>query len=355
MELQPNTTKECYFAAVNSADGFQSYFDTVFADARRLYIIKGGSGTGKSHLMRTVAQEAEKEGYTVEYYYCSSDVHSLDGILIREMGIGILDGTAPHTTDPVYPGIRDEIVNVGDFWDTSALSSKKQVISSLIDQKKRLYEQVYRNLFCARVLEEEMRHWILPYIQEEKMARAASRLCAEGKRGEGFSQTLRLCEAISTDGPFAFDSLERGRRLFWIQDRFEIADLFLRQVRLCAKEKAQSILYSIRPLTKTQLRTVVIPSANLCFSSVEDNLLPQRAVKEKIINMDRFVQTKALSPYRTRIRFCKKGRDACLQEAYTVLEQIKFLHAKLEEHYIACMDFQKKEAYTKTLLAKMFG
>ncbi len=354
--MNTQTTRR-YFAASNSSRGFKNYYGECFSDARvdRLYIIKGGSGTGKSHLLRTIASQAEEKGYTVEYYYCSSDVNSLDGILILEKKIGILDGTAPHTTDPIYPGIRDEIVNVGDFWDTEALSKKKEIISSLIDQKKSLYAQVYRNLACGRIFEEQIRQWILPYIRQEKMNRAVQRLFSDIKKGAGFSQTMRLCEAISTDGAFAFDTLEQGQMLFFLQDRYGIADLFLNEVRRCAKEKGQPIDYSVRPLTKTQLRIVALPDVGICFSCVEDTLLQNRKPKQKIINMERFLSTKDLSRYRNRIRFCKKSRDACFEEAYQILGQIKSLHAKLEECYIGCMDFAKKEAYTKTLSERIFG
>ena len=72
------------FAAANSGKGFCSFYGEIFSPERteRRYLIKGGPGTGKSSLMRRVAGEAEKRGYGVEYYRCSSDPTSLDAILI---------------------------------------------------------------------------------------------------------------------------------------------------------------------------------------------------------------------------------------------------------------------------------
>jgi len=42
-----------YFAAANGYDGFVSYFEKVFdaKDYTRLFILKGGPGTGKSSIM----------------------------------------------------------------------------------------------------------------------------------------------------------------------------------------------------------------------------------------------------------------------------------------------------------------
>ncbi len=352
---QPNTTQPCYFAAVNSANGFQSFFDTVFAKVTRLYIIKGGSGTGKSHLMRVIAQEAESRGYAVEYYYCSSDPTSLDGILIKGLEIGILDGTAPHTTDPIYPGIRDEIVNVGDFWDVEALRKKKSRITALIDEKKALYAQAYRFLKGAAVMQTAYRETVLPYFKADKMALAIARILRNFEKGSGQEQTMRLCEAISMNGPVAFDTLERGCTLWFLRDRFGIADLFLAEATRMAAAKSMPTAYSVAPLDPSQLRTLVLTQTNICITAVEDALIPQRCDKEKIINLDRFLDLDGLSAHRARLRFCKKAADACLEEAYRVLREIKQLHFQLEDCYIACMDFDKKEAYTRTLTTRIFG
>ena len=85
--------EEKYFAASNGAGGFINYYHTVFDVEKlaHLYIIKGGPGTGKSSFMRDVANRAEGEGNTVVYFYCSSDPDSLDGILIKDKKIALLD------------------------------------------------------------------------------------------------------------------------------------------------------------------------------------------------------------------------------------------------------------------------
>ena len=109
---------ENYFAAANTEAGFVSWFDDIFnaRDIDFTYIIKGGSGTGKSTLMKKVAAKAEKLGGACERYYCSSDTASLDGVIAKMPSgarIAMLDGTAPHTHDPKYPGAADAIINLG--------------------------------------------------------------------------------------------------------------------------------------------------------------------------------------------------------------------------------------------------
>ena len=58
MKNQPLTKK--FFAAANSFNGFVSYFDCIFdsKDFSKIYVLKGGPGTGKSSLMRSVKENS---------------------------------------------------------------------------------------------------------------------------------------------------------------------------------------------------------------------------------------------------------------------------------------------------------
>ena len=45
---------QVYFAASNTGAGFVNYFDRIFLQDERVYILKGGPGTGKSYFLRQV-------------------------------------------------------------------------------------------------------------------------------------------------------------------------------------------------------------------------------------------------------------------------------------------------------------
>ena len=81
-----------YFACANSSRGFCNYFDSNLQGLERLYILKGGPGTGKSTLMKEIGADFYDLGYDIEFIYCSSDPSSLDGVLIPALKVGIVDG-----------------------------------------------------------------------------------------------------------------------------------------------------------------------------------------------------------------------------------------------------------------------
>ena len=88
-----NTT---YFLGACTPHGFYSYYTSLLEEVDRLTIIKGGSGCGKSTFMRKIGSAAEARGLDVSYILCSSDLESLDAVLIPSLGIAFADGTAPH-------------------------------------------------------------------------------------------------------------------------------------------------------------------------------------------------------------------------------------------------------------------
>ncbi|MED4202790.1 PRK06851 family protein [Neobacillus mesonae] len=132
-----------YFAGGNTARGFHNLFDSNLEGLDRLFILKGGPGTGKSSLMKKVGQNWVERGYDVEYLHCSSDSSSIDGVIIRELKVGIVDGTAPHVIEPKAPGAVEEYINLGEAWDAKALAAKKTDIENLALRVSEAFEKAY--------------------------------------------------------------------------------------------------------------------------------------------------------------------------------------------------------------------
>jgi len=110
------------FPGANTADGPYNFFNYIIpSNVNRIFCLKGGPGVGKSSMMKKIAKYFEEEGYELELHYCPSDPSSLDGLVIKELGIVLLDGTAPHIVDPKDPGAIDEIINLGEYWNLKEL------------------------------------------------------------------------------------------------------------------------------------------------------------------------------------------------------------------------------------------
>ena len=76
-------SKKSFFGATNGYSGFKSNFERIFGypEVEKLFIIKGGPGTGKSTLMRKI-EERYSNRFDTTIILCSSDPGSLDGVII---------------------------------------------------------------------------------------------------------------------------------------------------------------------------------------------------------------------------------------------------------------------------------
>lgn len=143
------------FPGGNTSHGFYSLHDNMMGfDRNMLYIVKGVPGGGKSSLMREIGRRAAEKGYSLEYHHCPSDPNSIDGIVIVELGIGIIDGTPPHGIDPTFPGIKDKIVDLGRFVDEEKLKDKEEDIVLAKKNNKYAYSKAFSYLKAAKTIYE---------------------------------------------------------------------------------------------------------------------------------------------------------------------------------------------------------
>jgi DNA replication protein DnaC len=62
-----------FYPGGNTARGFYSLFESSLQGLDRLFILKGGPGTGKSSLMKSVGKDMVVKGFDIQFLHCSSD------------------------------------------------------------------------------------------------------------------------------------------------------------------------------------------------------------------------------------------------------------------------------------------
>lgn len=141
-----------YFPGNNTPLGFFSYYKYILGqrEASRIICIKGGPGTGKSTFMKKVAMYFQEHGEPIDFLHCSADEESLDGILLKNKNVAIIDGTSPHVIDPITPGAVDKIVNLGQYWNEEGISVNKDEIIDLNEETSKWYRIAYNYLNAAK-------------------------------------------------------------------------------------------------------------------------------------------------------------------------------------------------------------
>lgn len=145
-------TKNFYFASANTGDGFYGDLGALRQEDEFMYIIKGGSGMGKSTLMKKVARYFWEKGECVELFYCSTDPKSLDAVRLKHKKVLIVDGTSPHIVEPYIFGVTHKIIDMGISLD-EGIKKEKSRLENLISKKKSCYKMAYKYLTAAKTLD----------------------------------------------------------------------------------------------------------------------------------------------------------------------------------------------------------
>lgn len=342
------------FASANSGKGFVSFYPEVFGrkEIERRYLIKGGPGTGKSTLMRNISQRAEAEGFAVEYYRCSSDPASLDAVVI-EGRIAIIDATSPHCMECELAGARDEIVDLGRFWDPDGLFAIREEIALLGEHKRNDYRGAYKFLEAALALKRYTAELVEPYLNRKKMCGAVQRLLKKIPKGKGYALRIALRDSLGMNGRVALCTYERrANSLYFVSDDFGTGNLFLAMIASGAIENGNEICVSYSPIDAERLDAVFFEESKTAFVLLgKEDIEQNRGI---IINMKRFIEREMLlgeegrrvkREYRAAERLC----EGLLTSAEDLLAHAGVCHFELEELYKKRMDFEKLEAFGKDL------
>lgn len=351
---------ENYFAAANTGKGFVCWYDDIFS-ARRLdfcYIIKGGSGTGKSTLMKKLAAKAEKLGGRCERYFCSSDPTSLDGVIASlpdGRRIAMLDGTAPHTHDPKYPGAAETIINLGQYWCEDILKGQREEIIARTEKKAELFGQAYGYFSAAATLYLSRLNEVRGALLSDKLKAACERLLSQRMRecrvkGSVSRVEVRGLSALSTHGEVYLDSFSDADKVCRVLDLYGTTAFFFEVMQNTALKLGLSFYRAPMPLLPHLTEALYFPELSMSIVSRTEC----SDVKE--INMARFVERDALSgDTRTRRRLLKKSCDELVEAGLSRLAEVRGVHGELERIYMGAMDFTRLGDATKRLLETVFA
>ncbi|MCI8649851.1 MAG: hypothetical protein HFG20_07020 [Anaerotruncus sp.] len=341
-----------FFLGANTPQGFVSRFDQLAdpQDGWREFVIKGGPGTGKSTLMKRIASNAAPRCRAIERIHCSSDVDSLDGVILHDVKTSIADGTSPHVIEPKYPGAFEQLVDLSSCWNAQQLFSARQEILSLSSRISRCHEHCCRFLGAAGSLLGDNYRIALDATSVQKVVRAATRIAQAELKGSASGrgkESVRFLSAVTNQGITLFSDTANTlcERIYLIDDPHGASSrLLLGVLRSQALEHGLDVYSCYCPLSPFEkLEHLFIPQLKVGFMTRNEHHIPQ-VEPYKIIRSRRFTDSDALRKARKRITFNRKAAAQMLDSAARLLADAKKLHDQLETYYIDAMDFEKVDA-----------
>ncbi len=342
------------FPASNTTEGFYSFFDYIIqSEGRKLYILKGGPGVGKSTFMREIENYVLEKGFDVEEFYCSSDPESLDAIAVPQLKVALLDGTAPHIIDPKNPGVTDELVHLGDSLDREKLAAAGETIIKLSKKKSKLFSIAYSQLREARVAYDEWSGYVNDALNYPAYIQAVSRLLeniftdAKDENREYSKSRHLFASAITPKGLWSYiDSLIKPSMKIYALEGMpgsgakEALSAIANQAELLGLATEQMHC----PFEPKKLNMVIIPSIGVTviytsgFGDKLKDIIDQLQIVEHI-DFDSLLEWDSIEEYKAELEDAKNRWKQLVDKAVEHIARAKEIHGELERYYVAAMDF----------------
>jgi len=366
-----NLNKKFYFASANTCFGFTNYFNSIFnpQSLEKIYIIKGILGYGKSYksyIINEIAQKAADKKYSVECYCNPANPEYLDGITIKELKMAVADGTNPYISDSNYPGIVENIINLGDFCDESKLQKNKKEVFDLTEKKEDCYSSVYKFLKAANELVEYTMGLLKRYINEEKLDSAIDRVLNKcvyehvlhGSKESKNPEEYRLINTISQSGFNELETFESdAKKIFYISNDHFSGFYYTKKLleKFADSPGISNLPKVISPdtLNPNRIKAVYCKDSKTLF--VIKNKIENKVYDEKygFINMERFINPELKKEHKQRLKFIQKCYKSIIDAAADYFKEIKNLNSLIDDIYMSSVDSGEQKKYTEMLIEKI--
>jgi Cdc6-like AAA superfamily ATPase len=337
-----------YFAGGNTAKGFHSLYDSNLQGLDRVFILKGGPGTGKSSLMKKIGNEWLEKGYNIEYLHCSSDNNSIDGVLIPALKVGIVDGTAPHVIEPKAPGAVEEYINLGEAWDAKTLAANKTKIQKLTSEISASFANAYATFKEALEIHDDWEKIYINSMDFQKADQLTNKLIDSffGKMKLNKKPDIRhrFLGAATPTGAVDFvpNLTEEIPKRYFIKGRPGSGkSTMLKKLAAAAEERGVDTEIYHCGFDPNSLDMLIFRELGIAIfdSTAPHEYFPSRDGDEIIDMYEILIEPGTDDIFADIIsKISAKYRNK-MQEATSWLAKAKELHDELEEIYVAAMDF----------------
>ncbi|ARK30609.1 PRK06851 family protein [Halalkalibacter krulwichiae] len=351
-----------YYAGGNTAKGFYSLYDNALQDLERIFILKGGPGTGKSSLMKTVGEEMVNKGLDIEFLHCSSDNNSIDGVIIPQYKIGIVDGTAPHVIEPKAPGIIDEYVNLSVAWDRTKLLPYKNEIFELNKAIFEKFQTAYHTFAAALKAHDDIEEIYINNMDFDEANKLTEELIQQfyGEKTKEKISTVkhRFLGAATPKGAVDFiqNLTEDIEKRYFIKGRAGSGkSTMLKKIAAAGEEKGYDVEVYHCGFDPHSLDMVILRELGVAIfdSTAPHEYFPNRETDEIVDMYQRCIAQGTDEKFADDIARTTKPYKDKMKEGVSYLAEAKELRDQLEAYYIEAMDFSKVDQLKQEILQEI--
>ncbi|MFZ5597487.1 MAG: PRK06851 family protein [Bacillota bacterium] len=171
------------FITAITPDGPVSHLNTVVDDLSKRYIITGDDGTGKTTLIRRLADAAMMRGFDIEAYHCALTPENIDHLVIPALDIAIINSVEPHFYKPQN---GDEVIDTMQFINPALDSRYLAEKTTAREMYRRSMELAIEFINKAKAEHDRMETFYVPFMNFDEI---------NSRREKTLARILEMCGA----------------------------------------------------------------------------------------------------------------------------------------------------------------
>lgn len=352
----PEHNREFYLGA-NTSNGFVSLYNQIAPrdKLKKVFVIKGGPGTGKSTIMRKIGEEFSKR-YEIEFGRCSSDPDSLDAVYIKDLGVVVLDGTPPHPFEPKFPGALESIVNLYPFWNEKSLENLRSEIERAWGKCSACHEKACKYLSVAGIISNTNFSLVEDAFLKEKAEKFVERIVRTKIKSTQKTgvETVRFLSAVTPKGVNILN-VSGYDDVYIIEDEYKkVSSYILNKLRCELVEKGHDFITCYSVISPFQLvEHIFAPKLKLAFLSSDSLQKVSFNGEHTVIRAKRFLDESIMKGDKQKLKFNNAVKKEMINAAVKMMREAKVNHDELEKLYVKNVDFNNMEELTNNLMNKI--
>lgn len=352
-----------YYAGGNTAKGFYNLFESNMQGLENIYLLKGGPGTGKSSMIKKLADAWVEQGYSIEQIHCSSDNDSLDGLIIPALQFGIFDATAPHVLEPKAAGAIEQYVNLGVALDPTKLKENKDEIIALQTKISTAFQTAYDCFAEGLHIHDYLEEIYIKEMDFDKANQVTDDLIQKISRNKTSNHgnaivRHRFFGASTPEGVVDFipSITEELTKRYFIKGRAGTGkSTLLKKVATNAEKNGFDVEMYHCGFDPESIDMVVIRELGVCvFDSTDPHeYFPERKGDEMVDLYEQAITPGTDEKYESDITYYTKSYKQRMKDGITFLKEAKTLRDKLEDIYMDAVDFKVIDEIYLTIYKEM--
>lgn len=337
-----------YFAHGNTAHGAHFLYTSAFSGLNKIFVLTGPQGTGKSTVIQSLADSQQNKGLHVQYFHSPLRPDELNGIILTELKVGIVDGR-------VCKGITDSgaeeivFIDFGKAFDNSLILPEHAVaIEDLRSELESAYSKVYETFATALRIHDEWEKYYIENMDFTKADQIAEDLIQDlyaGHESDTSTASRHLFFGAATPkGAFDFiQSLtaQLERRIFIKGRAGSGKSTLLKKLASIAEQKGIEVQVFHCAFDPNSLDMLIFPQLQTAIfdSTAPHEYFPDRDEDEILDMYTRTITPGTDEAHAAEIAGIKSRYSAKMKEATSYLAKVEAIDSQIKAYYVAATNF----------------